>query len=171
MARTQVEKEKLKRIRQEIKESTIPDELKALYMMADATELMSTQTFIRIKQVFARNGYTVNENDLLTGITNYCRTIKQATFQFYERIDPQIADATFFASRDENDPNFVGGANAYDHFNDAANELCRLVLLHIDRTAKNDDGFRRVFKTLRQLPSGNIFTDEDIAKYKMKKLK
>jgi len=28
-----------------------------------------------------------------------------------------------------------------------------------------------VFKTLRQLPSGNIFTDEDIAKYKMKKLK
>lgn len=112
MARTQVEKERLKQIRQEIRNSTIPDELKALYMMADATELMSTQTFIRIKQVFARNGYTVNENELLTGITNYCRTIKQATFQFYERIDPQIADATFFASRDENDPNFVGGANA-----------------------------------------------------------
>lgn len=41
-------------------------------------------------------------------------------------------------------------------------------MLHIDRTARSNEAYAKVFKTLRQLPSGNLFKDEDIAKYKMR---
>ena len=166
MAKNQVDKERQKAIYADIQASTIPDELKLLYLMADATELMSTQSFIRIKRVFARNGYTITENELLTGITQYCRMIKQATFHFFNRVEPQIINATWGAGRDEDDT--TGDAEAYDRFNADANEICRLVMLHIDRTARSNEAYAKVFKTLRQLPSGNLFKDEDIAKYKMR---
>lgn len=163
-----VSKEMQKAIREEIGASTIPEELKVLYLMANATELMSTQSFIRLKQVFARHGYTINENELLTGITQYCRLIKMATYQFFERIEPQIMNATFSAGRYEDDP--TGDAAAYDGFNQDTNEICRLVLLYIDRTARSKEGFSKVFKTLRQLPSAGLIADEDISKYKMREL-
>ncbi|MGN1155687.1 MAG: hypothetical protein ACI4TK_05885 [Agathobacter sp.] len=157
-----------KAIRADIASSTIPDELKVLYLMANATELMSTQTFVRLKNVFARHGYTIKENELLTGITEYCRLIKRATFHFYERIEPQIINATYSAGRFEDDTTGEGDIAAYDGFNQDTNEICRLVLLYIDRTSRSKEGFAKVFKTLRQLPSAGIIHDEDIAKYKMK---
>lgn len=163
-----VAKETQKAIREEIGASTIPEELKVLYLMANATELMSTQAFLRLKQVFARHGCTINENELLTGITRYCRMIKMATYHFFERIEPQIMNATFSAGRDEDD--MTGDTAAYDGFNQDTNEICRLILLYIDRTARSKDGFAKVFKTLRQLPSSGLIHDEDIAKYKMKEL-
>ena len=126
MARKDVAKETQKAIRAEIGASTIPEELKVLYLMANATELMSTQAFIRLKAVFRKHGYTINENELLTGITQYCRLIKMATYQFFERIEPQIMNATYSAGRYEDDP--TGDAAAYDGFNQDTNEICRLVL-------------------------------------------
>ena len=163
-----VAKETQKAIREEIGASTIPEELKVLYLMANATELMSTKAFIRLKSVFRKHGYTINENELLTGITQYCRMIKMATYHFFERIEPQIINATYSAGRYEDEP--TGDIAAYDGFNQDTNEICRLILLYIDRTARSKDGFAKVFKTLRQLPSSGIFNDEDIAKYKMKEL-
>ena len=167
--KTDVAKEAQREIRAEIMASTIPEELKVLYLMANATELMSTQSFIRLKRVFARHGYTINENELLTGINQYCRFIKMATHHFFERIDPQIQNATFFAGRYEDET--TGNVAAYDGFNGDTSEICRLVLLYVDRTARNNDGFAKVFKTLRQMPSSGLLKDEDIAKYKMKDFK
>lgn len=163
-----IAKETQKAIREEIGASTIPEELKVLYLMANATELMSTKAFIRLKSVFRKHGYTINENELLTGITQYCRMIKMATYHFFERIEPQIINATYSAGRYEDEP--TGDIAAYDGFNQDTNEICRLVLLYIDRTARSKDGFAKVFKTLRQLPSSGLFNDEDITKYKIKEL-
>ena len=163
--KSSVTKEREKAIRDEIKSSTIPEELKVLFLMANATELMSTQAFERLKSVFRRHGYVINENEILTGITQYCKMIKMATYQFFDRIEPQIQGATFFAERYEGEP---GDSGAYDGFLSDTNEICRLVLLYIDRTARSKEGFAKVFKTLRQLPSAGIIKDEDIAKYKMK---
>ena len=163
-----VTREREKAIRAAIDASTIPEELKVLYLMANATELMSTQAFMRLKKVFASHGYTISENELLTGITQYCKMVKMATYQFFERIEPQIMNATFSAGRYEDDT--TGNAAAYDGFNEDTNEICRLVLLYIDRTARSKEGFAKVFKTLRQLPSAGIINDEDIAKYKMREL-
>ena len=166
MGKPIVTKEKNQAIRDAVKQSTIPDELKVLYLMANATELMNVQIFERLKHVFRENGYTISENELLTGITQYCRYIKMATFQFFQRVEPQITNATFFMDREDG-----GGAQAYDGFNGDTNELCRLILLYVDRTARNKEGFAKVFKTLRQMPSCGFFKDEDIAKYKMKSIK
>ena len=163
-----MKKQDLDKIRADIDNSTIPDMLKVLYLMANATELLSSQSFLRIKAVFAKHGFVVRENELLSGINQYCKLIRQATYQFFERIDPQITNATWGIGRDENNPDAPGNSSALDGFNEDANEIVRLVLLFIDRTARNNDGFSKVFKTLRQLPSAGIFNDEDITRFKMK---
>lgn len=163
-----MKKQDLDKIRADIDNSTIPDMLKVVYLMASATELLSQQSFLRIKAVFARHGFVTRENDLLSGINQYCKLIRQASYQFFERIDPQILDSTWGLGRDENNPDAPGNSSALDGFNEDANEICRLVLLYIDRTARNNDAFSKVFKTLRTLPSSGIINDEDIARFKMK---
>ena len=162
--------EQIKAIRKDIASSTIPDNLKVLYLMANATEILSQQCFQRIRAVFARHGLVTKENDLLTGINQYCKFQKMASYQFFERIDPQIINATWGMGRDEDNPDAppVGNASALDGFNEDANEIVRLVLLYIDRTARNNEAFAKVFRTLRQLPSAGIIHDDDIARFKMK---
>ena len=163
-----MDKKKRDLIREDVGKSTIPDMLKVMYLMANATELLSQQSLLRIKAVYARHGFRVKENELLSGINQYCKLIRQASFQFFDKIDPQIVNATWGIGRDEDDPNAPGNADALDGFNEDANEVCRLVLLYIDRTARNNEAFAKVFKTLRQLPSAGIINDEDISRFKMK---
>lgn len=150
--------ELVKKIKKDISSSTIPEMLKILYLMANATEIMSQQSFQRIKAVFAKHGLKTQENELLTGINQYCKFVKSASYQFFAKIDPQIINATFGTD---------GNASALDGFNEDANELCRLILLYFDRTAQNNDGYAKVFKTLRQLPSSGLIKDEDIARFKV----
>lgn len=154
-----MDKETRKKIWNDIEATTIPEEIKALYLLADATETMSTQIFERIKRVYVRNGYKLNENELLTGINEYCKSVKKASFQFYQKIEPQISGATFG----------IGGVEHYDNFNGWANEICRLLLLYLDRCAGDSDTFSKTFAMLRKRKSGGLINDEDITKYKMKR--
>lgn len=163
-----MDKETRKKIKKEIEQSTIPEEMAALYTIANATDIMCNNIFNRIKAVYVRNGFKVNENELLTGINQYCKLIKQAEAEFFKRIEPQVQGATWGRHRDEEHPDAPGDSDAYDNFNADGNEICRLVLLYIDRCAKGKEGYAKVFKTLRQLPSCGLINDEDIARYKMK---
>ena len=165
-----MDKDQRKAIYNDIKSSTIPEQLKVLYLMANAVELLSVQSFERTKAVFRKHGYNVRDNELLTGITDYCKLIKRASFLFEQRIDPQIIGATWGAEKDDENPDAPGDTAAYDSFQRDGNEIIRLVMLYIDRTARNQDGFAKVFKTLRQMPSSGLFNDEDISKFKMRHL-
>lgn len=158
------------KIYKDINESTIPEMLKALYMMASATETLSQHSFQRIRAVFMKNGIAPKANDLLSGINSYCKYVKLATTQFFSSVEPQIQGATFDAVYDENnhEKTIDTAIGAYDGFDSDAMELIRLLLLYIDRTAKNDDNYAKVFKTLRTMPSGGLFTDADIARFKQK---
>lgn len=147
-----------KLIRSQIHDTTIPEELKTVNVLAGATRLLSTQCFERLKAVYVKNGYELKENLTLSGISDYCDMERKACFLFSERIDPMITRTTFD----------IGGAGPYDDFNSDCNEIIRLVLLYIDRCSRDKAAFGKVFKTLRQLPSKGIFTDEDIARFKMK---
>ncbi len=153
-----MDKETLNKIWKDIDASTIPEEIKALYLLADAVETMSTQVFERIKTVYVRNGFKLKENELLTGINEYSKTVKRASFLFYNKIEPQVSGATFD----------IGGVEEYDNFNGWACEICRLVLLYLDRCAADKAVFGKVFKMLRNMPSGGLVKNEDISKYKMK---
>lgn len=157
--RLKMDKETRKQIWNEIEASTIPEEIKALYLLADAVETMNTQVFERIKRVYVRHGFKLSENELLTGINEYCRSVKKASFLFYQKVEPQITGATFD----------IGGVEHYDNFNGWANELCRLNLLYLDRCAGDPDTFAKTFAMLRKRKSGGLIKDEDVSKYKMKK--
>ena len=155
-----MEKDTRKAIRQDIKSSTIPEELKVLYLMASAAEIVSQQTYRRIKNVFRKHGFNVKGNEMLTGLNQYCKFIKQASFQFFERIDPHVLDATWGADDDGK-----GNPDAVDSFNEDANEIIRLILLYIDRTARNSGNSDIVFDTLNKLSSCGMFRETDIEKY------
>lgn len=161
-----MDKKTKKKIWEEIENSTIPEELKVLYLMANATDIMCNQTFERIKSVYARHGYVTDENELLTGINEYCKSVKRAQFHFAQRIEPQIQGATWDVYRDED--NLERAKESYNNFSVAGNELCRLILRYYDKAATNRKAFAAVFKTLAQFPSGGFIKDEDVAKYKMK---
>lgn len=163
-----MDKDTRKKIRQDIDQSTIPEEMSVLYMMANATDIMCNMIFNRIKAVYVRNGYKINENELLTGINDYCKSVKMASAQFFQRIEPQVQGATWGRHQDDEHPDAPGDTDAYNHFMDDGNEICRLVLLYTDRCAKSQQNYGKIFKTLRQLPSGGLIKDEDISRYKMK---
>ena len=59
------------------------------------------------------------------------------------------------------------GSQRYDSFNGAANIGVRLLMLYADRIC-NEESFGKLFKTLRQMPTRNIFSDEDIARFSNK---
>lgn len=165
-----IPKEVQAKIHADVDASTIPEMLKALYMMANATEILSQQSYQRIRAVFARNGVVPKGNDLLTGINNYCKSVKLATTQFFHYIEPQVSGATFDVLYDRENPQKTASvaAAAYDDFDSDSCELIRLVLLYIDRTAKNGENYAKVFKLLRTMPPGGLFTDEDISRFKQK---
>lgn len=142
--------------------STIPQELKAVYMLANAVQIMTESTFRRIELIFLENGLEAHSNSLLHGIEEYCRMVRKAGRHFFDKIEPQIGGATFEIGRDASE-----GCELYDSFNQDCDELIRLMLLYIDRT-RNTDRWRDVFAYLRRLPSTGTFNDEDFTRYKMK---
>ena len=165
-----MDKKTRKAIFDDIGKTTIPEEMKVMYMMADATQTMVEHVYERVAQIFRRHGYNTGDNELLTGLNDFCKAVRMAGYHFYNRVEPQISNATWGIGRDDENPGGGGNSKAYDGFHEDANELVRLVMLYVDRTARNNDGFAKVFKTLRQLPSNGFFKDEDISHFKMKHL-
>ena len=109
-------------------------------------------------------------NSLLSGLNDFCRCIKQADFHFFNRIDNHVINCTWGMGRDEDHPDAPGNAEAYDGFSQDQLEVVRLLMLYVDRTARNNDAFAKVFATLRKMPGNGLFRDEDIARFKMKKI-
>lgn len=158
----EVTKEDKKAIKNEMAATTIPEMFKVLYLLTDAVSILSEVSFRRIRRIFLAHGYRAKDDDLLTGITRYCDLMHRASRQFLERIEPQIIEQTF--QRDDGTTDI----EAYDRFNADANELCRLVLLYIDRCALSREAYGKVFTLLRKLPSSGLFDDKDISMFKQK---
>lgn len=154
-----------KSIHKEVGDSTIPEEMKLMYLTASACQSIVERVFQRIKNIYAKHGFECSENDLLTGLNDYCKAVKLASTNFYNRINPQIEKATWGIGRSDDEE---GNVLAYDGFNGAACELVRLMMLHIDRTANDEKSYAQVFRTLRKLPTKGIFDDKDFSRYKLK---
>ncbi|MFA6726941.1 MAG: hypothetical protein WCS17_01850 [Prevotella sp.] len=162
-----MDKKTQKKIREEIRQSTIPEEMKVMYILASACQSMVYDSYDRIKSAYIQNGFRCVDNDILTGLADYCKTIKMATFSFFERIEPRISNATF-GRHDKGDDNITqSDIDAYDNFNANANEVCRLILLYADRSS-SEGAASEIFKYLRNMPSFGVFTDADIDRFNMK---
>ena len=130
----------------DIHASSIPNEIKLMVQLA-----------------YARHGFRpTNDNEILKGLTDYCKAVKAAGWHFFNKIDPLITDATFFSGDEIHDG--MTPVQRYDAFNGAANIGVRLLMLYADRIC-DEDTYGKLFKTLRQMPTRGIFSDTDIARF------
>lgn len=75
-----------------------------------------------------------------------------------ERIDEDVFEALAGEYRD------------YEYWQQDYNEICRLMLLWIDRCDNDDDAKNSIFKALRELPTTGIFEESDIDRFRLKKI-
>ena len=90
-------------------------------------------------------------------MARYSKAVKNALYWFGRDIEPRITDCTFDSS----------GVVAYDDFKCSANELCRFVLMLVDR-GKNDGAMEKIFKYLMRLKAGDRFTTDDFNRFYLK---
>lgn len=147
---------------EEIQASSIPSEIKLMIQMANSCQVVVEDVFNRIKGVYAKHGFRpTNDNEILKGLTDYCKCVRQAGWHFFNKIDPLITDATFYSGDDEDG---MTPSQRYDAFNGAANVGVRLLMLYADRIF-DEDTYGKLFKFLRQMPTRGIFSDSDIARF------
>ena len=81
-----IDAKKRQAIHDDIDRTTIPQEMKLMYMMASACQSVVEDVHRRIKSVFRNHGLIAGENELLKGLNDYCKSVKAASFHFYNRI-------------------------------------------------------------------------------------
>lgn len=146
----------------DIHSSSIPNEIKLMVQLANSCQVVVEDVFSRIKGVYAKHGFRpTNDNEILKGLTDYCKCVRQAGYHFFNRIDPLITDATFYSGDDEDG---MTPSQRYDAFNGAANVGVRLLMLYADRIY-DEDTYGKLFKMLRQMQTRGIFSDSDIARF------
>ena len=158
-------KEELKAIHNDIDTTSITEEMKLMYLMANATKSVVLHVYDRIKSAYRRHGYDTTENPLLKGLNDYCKTVKRASVLFEDKIQPQIDNATWGVGMDENEE---GNILAFDGFNAKSNEFVRLLQNYVN-AADAEKMYKAVFTTMRRNASPNPpFENKVISHFKMK---
>lgn len=158
-------KEELKAIHDDIDTTSIPEEMKLMYLMANATQSVVLHVYDRIKSAYLRHGYITTKNPLLQGLNEYCKTVKKACADFEYRIQPQIDNATWGIGLDENEE---GSIVAFDGFNAKSNEFVRLLQNYMN-AADAEKMYKAVFTTMRRNASPSpLFENKVISHFKMK---
>lgn len=160
-----MDKKTLEAIHKDIESSSIPEEMKLMFMLANATQSVVLHVYDRIKSTYLRHGYITTENSHLKGLNDYCKTVKRANVLFEDKIQPQIDNATWGVGMEENED---GNLIAFDGFNAKSNEFVRLLLNYMN-TLEPEKMYKAVFTTLRKNASPNpIFENKVISHFKMK---
>lgn len=158
-------KEELEAIHKDIDASSIPEEMKLMYLMANATQSVVLHIYDRVKLAYLRHGYNTTENPLLKGLNEYCKTVKRASSLFEDKIQPQIDNATWGVGLDENEE---GNLVAFDGFNAKSNEFVRLLQNYMN-AADAEKMYKAVFTTMRKNAAPNpLFENKVISHFKMK---
>lgn len=158
-------KEELKAIHDDIDKTSIPEEMKLMYLMASATQSVVLHVYDRIKAAYMRHGYMTTDNPLLKGLNDYCKTVQKACRDFEYKIQPQVDDATWSVGLDEGED---GNILAFDGFNARANEFVRLLMNYMN-ASDQEKMYDTVFRTMRKMASSSpIFENKVITHFKMK---
>ena len=160
-----MDKDALKAIHDDIDKTSIPEEMKLMYLMANATQSVLLHVYDRIKSAYLRHGYNTTENPLLKGLNDYCKTVKRASTLFEDKIQPQIDNATWGIGLDENEE---GSIIAFDGFNSKSNEFVRLIQNYMN-AADPEKMYKAVFTLMRRMASPKpLFENKVISHFKMK---
>lgn len=147
-----------------IDNTDIPEEMKLMYLFASATQSLVQHVRARIGGVYFNYGYTCKENDLLSGLHDYCNNVKIASTKFYEKVNPQIDSATWGVGMDE-DGN--GNVVAFDGFHAKDNELIRLAMNYMN-CENAEEAYDKTFTLLRRMSTNRCFENKTISHFKTK---
>lgn len=152
-----------KKIRKEMLESSIPDEMKLMLLLSSACQNVAQHTFSRIKWVYLNNGVDLKESEIFSGLNDYCNAIKSASFHFFERVNPHIINSTWNVGMEETGE---GNIVAHQGFENRVNECIRLLLKYIN-CADGREAYDKVFALLARLPKDGPFEDKVISHFKV----
>lgn len=90
----------------------------------------------------------------------YIKCVKDSCYWFQKAIEEEVEYAVDKSGE---------GWDLYDSYLEDANEIVRLLMLYMDRSHElaNRD---KVFRFLREIPEQGLFTEQEIDKFRMKKL-
>lgn len=160
-----VDKETLKVIHNNIDKTSIPEEMKLMYLMANSVQSIILHVYDRIKWEYVKQGYIIGENPLLKGMNEYCKTVKRACKLFEDVIQPQIDNATWGIGLDESEE---GNVLAFDGFDAKSKEFVRLLQNYMN-AADPEKMYKAVFTTMRRMASPKpLFENKVISHFKMK---
>lgn len=89
---------------------------------------------------------------------NKYKKLMQDAYKQYEKFG--VTDSIWEATGEN--------ANRFDDFRADANELLRMIVLYVDR-AHYVESFYKIFRFLRSLPPGGLFTEEDVERFEFKR--
>lgn len=160
-----MDKATLKAIHDYIDRTSIPEEMKLMYLMANATQSVVLHVYDRIKSAYMTYGYVTTDNPLLKGLNEYCKEVMKASKEFENTVQPQINNATWGVGLDEDGE---GNIIAYDGFNAKSNEFVRLLQNYMN-AEDPEKMYDAVFRTMRRMASKNpLFENKVITHFKMK---
>lgn len=160
MGKNKITKELEKKIGDEIEEGSIIYEMVAATLLCNSLDMMLRDVDNRIRAIYRRHGLNAKpaaSDNVITGMSRYSKAVHSALYWFERDIEPRIEACTFESS----------GLKAYEDFRLSANELCRFILLMVDR-GKIDGAMEKIFKFMENLEKGDRFTDEDLNRFIMK---
>ena len=147
-----------------IDNTDIPEEMKLMYLFASATQSLVQHVRARIGAVYYNHGFECKENELLSGIHDYCNNVKIASSKFYERVNPQIENATWGVGMTEDES---GNVVAYDGFHAKDNELIRLAMNYMN-CENAEEAYDKTFTLLRRMSTNRCFENKTISHFKTK---
>lgn len=156
-------KEKIRKaIQSEIAATSIPDEIKVMFLLAGATQSILEDADHRIRNIYRAYGIEIQSHDVLDGLASFCKAARSAGYNFYEKINPRIIRATYNIEGEEND------IRRYDCFSEDQSEIVRLLMLYLDRTTRNSSRVEEVFSLLQSMPTVGMFDDKDFQRITIK---
>lgn len=109
---------RLQAVAQSIDETTIPEEMASCMVMATAMEVVLTDAVSRIRAMYRAAGISVQGNEILKGLKNYCGAVRTASYWFDREVEPRNVECTLGT---------YGSAAAYDGFRARCGEVAEVV--------------------------------------------
>lgn len=150
-------------IAEDIYNSSIPEEMKLMYLMAGGLQSIVLHVCSRINAVYKQYGYRCVVNDKIKGVSDYSKMIMKASEEFESRIQPLVNELTWEQGEDDS-----GNVTAFDGFNAKANELVRLCMNYMN-AEDPDKMYAAIFTAMKRNAAKNpIFEDKVISHFKIK---
>ncbi len=80
--------------RADIEATSLTEEMKMMYLLAGATQSVVENVMNRLRAIYRKNGLVIRENEMLSGLNDFCRCVRQAGFHYYNRVDNHVINCT-----------------------------------------------------------------------------